>query len=488
MYNPRTRISACSFIVIYPRLTTALILKRWGQRVRQTNLYFQGAKLAPYVKAYLRQISCTSSKVLQFPSVVFLYASRWILSTNPPTYNYSLAAVYSSISGALKNRKRIGEISNPQGIPVSTSSIPLVVLLIVMEEDLSARKLFVQPIIRRGIPFPLRLQISLQQETLLKAPIISSKRRLAILPLPQSYTVYTASTIVSNAVLVNLFLYAPMYSQGRRPRLLVQSLSRLATIDSKAFLRVLSSTIGGYALGTVQSSFFGFFRTTVLAFLNSLGQQPREKHALNRQASSLRSPSTISLRNRFGIPSIPGALSCFSLQIACRTSSHIISLPESAGSRYSTSVMSSRLAYKGGGKNITRKTSTFSSKVSATPPLLSFLKGENLGRGRSDELSFFAHLVRPYIPFYDSVASWTFLLKSIAFSIRNTLSLSLIAAFLAPSVVASLLRQNAFIRLIAFSVARRHFKFQKVLPLPLGFAQGTISSTIPFRPYQIYKR
>ena len=464
------------------------MLKRRGQRVRWTNLYFQGAKLAPYVKAYLRQISCTSSKVLQFPSIVFLYASRQMLSINPPTYSCSLAAVYSSISGALKNRKRIGEISNPQGIPISTSSIPLVVLLIVIEEDLSTRKLFVQLIIRRGIPFPLRLQISLWQETLLKAPAISSERRLAILPLPQSYTVYTASIIVSNAILVNLFLRAPIYSQGRRPRLSAQSLSRLATINSKAFLRVLSSTIRRYALGTVQSSFFGFFRTTVLAFLNSLGWQLREKHALNRQASSLRSPSTISLRNRFGILSIPRALSCFSLQIACRTSSYIISLLESAGGRYSASVISSRSAYRGGGKNIARKTSTFSSKVSATPPPLSFLKGENLGRGYGDELSFLAYLVRPYIPFCDSVASWTFLLKSIAFSIRNTLSLSLIAAFLAPSVVASLLRWNAFMRLVAFSVARRHFEFQKVLPLPLGFAQGTISSTIPFKPYQIRER
>jgi len=45
--------------------------------------------------------------------VVFLYTSRWILSINPLTYNYSLAAVYSLISGALKNRKRIGEISDP---------------------------------------------------------------------------------------------------------------------------------------------------------------------------------------------------------------------------------------------------------------------------------------------------------------------------------------------------------------------------------------
>jgi len=36
-----------------------------------------------------------------------------MLSINPPTYNYSLAAVYSSISSALKNRKRIEEISNP---------------------------------------------------------------------------------------------------------------------------------------------------------------------------------------------------------------------------------------------------------------------------------------------------------------------------------------------------------------------------------------
>ncbi len=65
--------------------------------------------------------------------------------------------------------------------------------------------------------------------------------------------------------------------------------------------------------------------------------------------------------------------------------------------------ISIRSAYRGGRKNIIRRTSTFSLKVSATPSLSPLLKEGNLGRGYSDELSFLAYLIKPYIPFQDLV-------------------------------------------------------------------------------------
>ncbi len=61
--------------------------------------------------------------------------------------------------------------------------------------------------------------------------------------------------------------------------------------------------------------------------------------------------------------------------------------------------MSIKSAYKGGRKNIIYRTSTFSLKVSATPSLSPLLRGGNLRRGYSDELSFLAYLVKPYMPF-----------------------------------------------------------------------------------------
>jgi len=66
--------------------------------------------------------------------------------------------------------------------------------------------------------------------------------------------------------------------------------------------------------------------------------------------------------------------------------------------------MSVRSAYRGGRKNIVRRTSTFSLKVSATPSLSPLLRGGNLGRGCGDELLFLAYLVKPYMPFRDLVA------------------------------------------------------------------------------------
>ncbi len=127
--------------------------------------------------------------------------------------------------------------------------------------------------------------------------------------------------------------------------------------------------------------------------------------------------------------------------------------------------------------------STFSLKVLATPSQLSLLKEGNLGRSYNNKLLFLTYLVRPYIPFYNLIILQTFLLKLITFSIYSVLSLSLIATFLAPFIIVFLLYQNTFILLIIFFIVSQYFKFQKVLPLPLGFTQGTISSTIPFKPY-----
>jgi len=60
---------------------------------------------------------------------------------NPLTYNYNLTIIYSLINSALKNKKKIKEINNPSEIPISINFILLIILLIIMNKNLSSRKL-----------------------------------------------------------------------------------------------------------------------------------------------------------------------------------------------------------------------------------------------------------------------------------------------------------------------------------------------------------
>ncbi len=152
---------ALGLVDVVPKSTVAFILNFFGLRVRCTSSYFCGAKDAPWVLAYLRQISCAAFSVRQLPSVDSPYASRWTSSTNPPTCSRKLVAEHSSINGALKKRNNTGEIGDPCGIPVSAEAMRLVFFPRVIDVALSVKKLAVHFTIAAGIRFSLRLWSSL---------------------------------------------------------------------------------------------------------------------------------------------------------------------------------------------------------------------------------------------------------------------------------------------------------------------------------------
>ena len=248
--SSNTRILAFDFVVTEPRSTLILILNFSELLIRWISSYFFDANVASWVSAHCRQISYTFLRVSQFALVLFPYVNRWISSTNSSTCSFNLAFAHLSIKGALKNRKRIGDIGDPCGIPVSAGSSLLVILSRVREVSLSVRKLLVQFTISFGIPFCLRLWSRRWWETLSKAPVISSERRLATLFFLQFQTVCTASTIVSRAVFVDLFLLAFICSGGRRSLSSAQSLSLRAITVFSAFPSVLKSVIGLYDFGS----------------------------------------------------------------------------------------------------------------------------------------------------------------------------------------------------------------------------------------------
>ena len=150
----------------------------------------------------------------------------------------------------MKNRNRIGDTSNPWGIPVLAGSIRLVLRPRVIDIALSLRKLAVYCTNRVGIPFTLRLWSSLSCETLSNAPATSSKSRLATLAPPILQTVWTASVINSSAVSTDLPFRAPICASSRSLLASTHSRIRIEMTASSAFPSVSNSAIGLYAFGS----------------------------------------------------------------------------------------------------------------------------------------------------------------------------------------------------------------------------------------------
>ena len=156
-YNPSTLITRSSWIETVPSLTVTIRFTFFSFLVRCTRLYFVGANVALYIAAYLAYLRCVFSRIQQFLSIDLLQARRQISSTKPPICTRSPNLLYPLIRDILKNRNRIGDTSNSQGIPILAGSIGLVLRLRVIDIALSLRKLAVYYIIRISIPFTLRL-------------------------------------------------------------------------------------------------------------------------------------------------------------------------------------------------------------------------------------------------------------------------------------------------------------------------------------------
>ena len=168
-----------------------------------------------------------------------------------------------------------------------------------MAKDEEVESLSTYYIILNGTFLNLRLQSSASYVTLLKAPAISSNIRLAIIFLLILYTVQTASIINASVDSTNLPYLASIYSFGKRLLALVQPYSLTTITASNTFSKVFKNTIGRYNLDSIQSSFFGFFKIIVLAFLNLLKQYPSVKHAQNRYSIYSLSVAFITSRNLF---------------------------------------------------------------------------------------------------------------------------------------------------------------------------------------------
>ena len=148
------------------------------------------------------------------------------------------------------------------------------------------------------------------------------------------------------------------------------------------------------------------------------------------------SPAT-ARRNRLGMPFTPGALSCAGRFMAWITSFSSMSFIDSGGG-YLVPAMSSRSALSGGGKNVSCRTLTFASKVTAFVfcPLIS--RAGSLGISLGSVLLLLPHLARLHTPFDDIEALLTpsrnanvlALWITVAFSLSARRRLSSLASFL----------------------------------------------------------
>ena len=270
-YNPSTLITGFSQIETVPSLTVTVRFTFFGFLVRCTRLYFAGANVTLYIAAYLAYLRYAFSRIQQFLSIDLLQARRWISSIKPSIYTRSPNLLYPLIRGVLKNRNRIENTSNPQGIPVLASSIGLILRPRVIDITLFLRKLAIYYIIRISIPFALRLQSSLSYKALSNTLVISSKSRLAILAPPILQTIQTISVINSSTVLTDHSFRAPICSSSRNLLASAYSRIRIEMTASSVFLSVSNSVISLYAFGSEQSGFYSFFKIIVLASLNGLG-------------------------------------------------------------------------------------------------------------------------------------------------------------------------------------------------------------------------
>ena len=179
IYKPSTFNSALRKIWWALKSTLAFILNFLRLRVRFISSYFLGANNAPCIWAHFKHILCVLSNILQLASMLISYTIRWILSTNPPTCILSPELAHFSISDALKNKNRIGEIGDPCGILASTGKILVVLLPMVIEVDLSVRKLSVHLRMYSGTLLTLRLCNSQRCDIWSNALATSSDNKLA---------------------------------------------------------------------------------------------------------------------------------------------------------------------------------------------------------------------------------------------------------------------------------------------------------------------
>ena len=213
-------------------------------------------------------------------------------------------------------------------------------------------------------PKSLRLQRSLGQETLLKAPKISKDKSNLTRLGSQSQARQTQSIIIPRAIVVDLFSLAPICTQERREysSTIVEILQ--ATIFSRAFPIVLRRVIGLYAFTTQYDSFYSFLKTIVLEYLKASRQQESQRQAIKILARIGLSVALHSLRNLFRILLGPRALLGRAFFRTKLTSLGVTSQGIRISLGYQQLGRSSRLASIGDRKKQQARVATFPSIVS----------------------------------------------------------------------------------------------------------------------------
>ena len=138
------------------------------------------------------------------------------LSTNPRPDTLQVRREHSSTRSALKNKKRMGEMGDPCGMPVVTRWAGPCQRPSTSEVWRSARKLAIHRTITVGKPFLRRLCSTRLWETWLKAPAMSRLSSVATLSRPWPHTVWICSVSSSSAVEVSRCRRHPCCAAGSR--------------------------------------------------------------------------------------------------------------------------------------------------------------------------------------------------------------------------------------------------------------------------------
>ncbi len=139
------------------------------------------------------------------------------------------------------------------------------------------------------------------------------------------------------------------------------------------------------------------------------------------------------LKNLFGIPVRPGALSAVGFQIAFFTSSRVTACGSSSGFGYRAVAISSKSARGGGGKRVLLSALTLPSKSVAFSPVPSFIAG-NCGSSLGFPLLSLPHLASLHTPVGFNDALWTPSRNASALALRITYTFTCSASFSASSV------------------------------------------------------
>src|SRR5215469_8209195 len=208
------------------------------------SLYLSGANFDPCLLDHSRHLLCASSSRSQFSWAEFPQVIRFVSSTNPNPSLLSSTSCMPSRSSDMKNRKRIGDMGDPWGMPVfiwiQSLSYPSNATLV----RRLCIKLRTYLVIHSGRPFFLSIQRSLSLDTWSYAPLMSKLSIDTTHPFLLSQAVCMQDISSSIAERVDLFLLPPIWFHGKRLYSSAASASFVATTLSVSLASVFSRATG----------------------------------------------------------------------------------------------------------------------------------------------------------------------------------------------------------------------------------------------------